>query len=202
MIELRRFDAAARREVRRDAVPPAFDAAVREVGLGDGEMARRLVARARLPLEAGDVVAAIFVIERRIKADGRDVDRLRPRTHDIVSTHGVCFRVEFAARHVLHMRVDEPELLCCRIIGKMRRPDAGRRVRPLEVHLAVLQEIRQEFPVHEVCGVEDLHGRLPVERRGRDVIIVTNAQNRRIRRHTRDDRVQNRCHRNFLLFVV
>ncbi len=163
MIELRRFDAAARREVRRDAVPASDDAAMHEIGFGDREVARRLVAGARLPFEAGDVMMAVLVIERRIEADGCDVDRLRPRPRDAFGAHRIRLGIELAAGHVLHVRVDEPEAFRFLIIGKMWRPDAGRRVRALEIDFAAFQEIRQQLPVDEIRGVEDLNGRLPMK---------------------------------------
>ena len=201
VINLRCFDAAARREVRRDAVPASDDSAMHEIGFGNREMARRLVACARFPFEAGDVMMAVLVIKRRVEADGCDVDGLRPRPRDALGTHRIRFGIELAPRHVLHVRVDEPEAFRVCIVGKMRRPDAGRRVRALEADFAVLQEIRQQLPVDEICGVEDLHGGLPMECRCRDVIIVTNAENRWVGCHAGDDRIQNCCHGNFLPFM-
>ena len=52
-----------------------------------------------------------------------------------------------------------------------------------------VERARDEAPVHQVAGVVDLHARVPLEGRGGDVVIVSDAADRRVGVEALEDRV-------------
>src|SRR5208283_2502658 len=86
------------------------------------------------------------------------------------------------------VRIDEPELSVG--VGETGRPDAaGIGLAPEVEQGSAIERACEEPPVHEVARVMDLDARIPFERRRRDVIVVADAADRRVRVEAGQDRI-------------
>ena len=81
------------------------------------------------------------------------------------------------------------------LVAQRRGEDAFRALRRGQRHLAGARErVPDLAPVREVAAVEDRDAREIFERAGRQVVVVADAHDRRVRVEARDDRVRVRGH--------
>lgn len=74
-VNLRCLDAATRRKTIGDAMPTVYEFSRIKVDFRHDDSARSLISTARLPLEYGQIVTTILMVERWVEADGGEVDR-------------------------------------------------------------------------------------------------------------------------------
>ncbi len=151
-----------------------------------------------IPQHVEQVLPAVVVVEqRRIEAAAVEVNGIGPVAVDVCARHQIV--VEIAERCTgraadrrpavaLHVGVDEIEAPVG--VGETRRPDAARIRVAQHIQLAGAPErTGEEPPVHEIARVMDLHARKPLERGGGDVIVVADADDRRIGVEAAKDRI-------------
>src|SRR5690606_14136254 len=144
------------------------------------DAAEAVVLRAMVPQHVEEPFAAVVVVKKRgIEARGVEVDGLGPGTFDArCRNEEVAYGVD-AADPATHVGVDQVEQPIR--ITQRARPDAA-GVRPAaQIELRVASErARHDAPMLEISRMRDLHARKPFERRGGDVVVVLDANNRRI----------------------
>ena len=137
------------------------------------------------------------VEERRVEAAAVEVNGIRPLAVDSRAGHQVVVRVPqggaraaalCGASVTFDVGVDQVEEAVG--VAEARRPDAaGIRVAE-HVELAGASErAGQQAPMDQVARVVDLHSRIPFEGRGGDVVVVADADDRRVGIETGKDRV-------------
>ena len=138
--------------------------------------------------------AAIGVVKQRgIKATAIHVNRLRPWTTDVQRGYQIVVGVFVRTDHASDIGVDKIEQTIS--IAKARSPyAAGIRVAP-DIQLAHPgQRISAVPPVHQIARMVDAYTRPPFERGGRNVIVIADAQDRRIGMTAGKNRIENVCH--------
>ena len=148
-----------------------------------------VLGRPVIPEHVHQVLPTVVVVKQRgVKAAAVQINRVGPVAVDARARHQVV--VEIAQRRAwrarrrraavaLHVRVNQIEQPV--VMRQARRPDAARVGIAAHVELAGAPERScQQPPVHEVARVMDLHARVPLERRCRDVVVVADANDRRI----------------------
>ena len=133
-----------------------------------------------VPQHVDEPLPAVVVMEqRRVEPRGIHVDRVGPGPFDRGRGDEVVMRVLERAVLALHVGVDEEELLA--VMAEAGRPH------PARIRIAAHVELRfaaqrpgHQLPVGEIPGVMDLHPRVPLEGGGGDVIVVPDAQDRRV----------------------
>ena len=126
-------------------------------------------------------LATVIVMEqRRIEATGVQIDRLRPAAIDSRRGRQVVMGVFEIAVEALDVRVQEPEQAV--MPTQARRPYATRVWAPEHIEQRrSVQWPAGQLPIPQVPGVVDPDARVPLKGRRRNVVIATNAADRRIR---------------------
>ena len=137
-----------------------------------------------VPLLVHEPLAPIVVMEeRRVEAGGIHVDRIRPFSLDGRRSHDIVRRILERALEPLHVREDQPELPVR--VRQAGSPDSAAVGIAEHIELArTLQRTAHQSPVHQITRMVDLHARKPLESRGRDVIVIADAADRRVRVET------------------
>ena len=149
---------------------------------GEGRVlsiARRSVP-AMVPNHVDEPFAAVVVVEEGgIEAARVHIGRVGPGILDRRRGDDVIVRVLEVAVEPFHVGVDEPEPTVG--MGQAGRPD------PTGIGIAAHIELRgaiertpDEPPVDEIARVMDLDPGIPLESRGRDVIVLADPADRRI----------------------
>src|SRR5688572_29100981 len=141
--------------------------------------------------------------QRRIEAAAVEIDGIGPLAVDGGTGDQVV--VEVAQRRTggaahggaavtFNVRVDQPEQAIA--VTEAWRPHSAGIGIAEHVELAgTIQWAREQPPVHQVARVVDLHAGKPLERRGRDVVVVADANDGRIGIESRQNRISDHCAR-------
>lgn len=124
-------------------------------------------------MEQGRVVAVVY-----------QVHRLRPGAHDVRGRHEKIVEIiHGAAVHAaLAEGIGVHEVVGPVMMAQAGGPDAARILYAPHVELGnPRQGAREQAPVDEIAGVVNLHAGEPFEGRCRDVIIIINPQDGRVR---------------------
>ena len=157
--------------------------------------ARLLVAFARLPFEADDVLPAVVVMQDgRVEAGGGEVDRFAPRPFDALRLDEVVVHVEIAGVHGVHHAVDHVEHVLGFVVGEAWRPDALGARQLGEVRIGVVGEyVGEQLPMLHVLGMVDRDAREPFEGGYGHVVVVAFAADGRIGVEAFEDRIMQHC---------
>ena len=146
-------------------------------------------AGAVVPDHVQEPFASIIVMkERGVEAARIDVNPIRPWSLDRRRRRDVIVGVLEAPLEPLDVGIDKPEPAVG--VRQARRPDAAGI--GLAAHVEQRGPIERpphQPPIGEIARMMDLHARIPLERRGRDVIVFADATDRRIGIEARQDRI-------------
>jgi hypothetical protein len=193
-------------EAERGAGENVF-AAADEFAFGDGvflehDAGETVLAGAVIPELVEEIFFPVVVVEeRRVEAAAVEINRIAPLAVDggagdevvvEIAERGAARAADGRAAVAFHVGVDEPEESVG--VREARRPDAARIGIAEHVELARARErAREEPPVDEVARVVDLHAGEPLEGRGRDVVVVTDAHDGRVGVEAGEDGIADHC---------
>ena len=140
-----------------------------------------ILSGAMIPELVHQILATVIVMkQRRIEATAVEIHRIGPvaidrgtRDEIVVEVAQRCARCTAHRRAsvALHVGIDQVEQTV--VVRQTRRPDAAGIGIAEHVELArPPQRTRQQTPVHQIARVKNLHARIPLERRGRDVVVI------------------------------
>ena len=199
LVEVRPLGKAKRRTLE-DQAAVAEHATRRQVDLLHDDPGETTPARPVVPQHVEQPASAVVVVEqRRVEPAAVEVDGIGPRPVDLLRRDPVIVEItqRRAPRPVdrglaiaFHVGVDEVEPAVR--MAQVRRPDSARIRVAAHVQLAcAVERPTHQPPVREVARMVDLDARIPFEGRGRDVVIVAYADDRRVRIEAGEDRVSN-----------
>ena len=162
------------------------------------DAAEPVLSRPVIPQHVEEVLPPVVIMEqRRVEAAAVQVHRVGPVAVDGIAGDDVVVKVAERgaggprlrrAAIALHVGVDEIERSVR--VRQARRPDAAGVGIAAHVELArAAERAREQAPVHEIAGVVNLDARIPLEGRGRDVVVVADTDDRGIGIEASKDRV-------------
>ena len=133
-----------------------------------------------VPDHVDEPFAAVVVVEEGgVEAARIHIGRVGPGTLDRRRGDDVIVSVLEGAAEALDVGVDQPKPAVG--VGEARRPDtAGIGVAAHVELCGAIERTGDEPPVHEIARVMDLDAGIPLEGRGRDVIVVADPADRRV----------------------
>ena len=180
-VQMRPLQAAAIRGAAEDARARAAKGAAAGVVLLEHDRARMLVALARIPLQCDQPVPAVLVVEEGgVEAETIQIDRLAPRTPDILRRDQEVVDVEVVGRRAQDQRVGQIEQLLRLAVGQAGRPDALMGRQPTQVVLRPAQPVSDQRPVCEVGRMEQPDAGLPHHGRGCEVVVLADPDDGRV----------------------
>ncbi len=162
---------------------------------------KTIVTRPVVPEHIQQVFSAVVVMEQgRIEAAAIQIDWIGPLAVNARRGHQIVVRVPQRRPRVgslsgapvaLHVGVDQIEKAVG--VAQAGRPDAARIGVAEHVELGgAVERARQQAPMNQIARVVDLDPRIPFESRGGDVVVVADADNRRVRIESRQNRIADR----------
>ncbi len=197
LVEMRRLGEAQRRAVENQLAFADQAALGVRIFLAN-DAGEAVVARPPIPELIDEILPPVVVVEQRgIEAARIHIDRIGPFAVDLGRGHEVVVEIAQAraagaadrgAAVAFHVGINQPKLAIG--MGQARRPHAAGIRIAAHVELAgTHQRPRQQAPVLQVARMVDLHARKPFEGRGRNVVVVADAHDRRIGVEALQDRV-------------
>ena len=158
------------------------------------DSAELVSALAVIPDHVDQPLAAVVIMEqRRVEAAAVQVNRLGPRTFDARRGHEIVVGVLERADVAFH--VGEHEIEQTVRVAEAGRPDAAGIGVAEHVELApAVERPGDEAPVAQVAGMVNLHAGEPLERRGRDVVVVPHPEDGRVRVEASQHGIADRLH--------
>ena len=200
LVEMRRFR-QAERSALEDVVPCADESPLRWRVLLQHDASKAVLSGTVVPEHVQQVLAPVVVVkERWIEPAAVQINRIRPVAIDTLARDEIVMEVaQRGARRAcgrrpavaLHVGVNQMK----EAVGmrQARCPDAARVGIAAHVELTrAIERPGDEAPVDEIARVMNLHAGEPLERRRRDVVVVADAHDRRIRIETAKDWIGNR----------
>ena len=190
-VEVRTLGDSDRGAGEQDA-GPADEAARGPVVLLDLDAAEAVPAGSPVGAHGEQPAGAVVVVEQGgVEAAPVQLHRLGPGAGDVGRGDQEVLRVPVAAGEAGHVAVDEVELAV--VVGQVGCPDPVGVAAAAQVEQAAVgDDPAQLSPVHEVARVVQAHARVPLEGRGGQVVVVADAQDRRIRVESGEDRIADR----------
>ena len=199
LVEMRRLRQAERSPFE-DVVPGADQLPLRCRIFLQHDAGEAVLPGTMVPQHVEQVLPPVLVVkERGIEAAAVQIYRVGPVAVDAPARHQIV--VEVAQRRARGAGCRGPAVALDVGVDQMkeaagmcqaRRPDAAGVGVAAHVELTGAAEgPGDEAPVDEIAGVVNLHAREPLERRGRNVIVLADPDDRRSRVQTAKNRVEN-----------
>ena len=189
--QVRGLKAPAIRPAAPDAPRKSHDGLCLRIILHDADRAGLFIVRPRLPVERYQIFAPVGVVKQgRVKPRGVQVNRLAPRTFDVLCRDEIVIDVKISGVHRVHDAVDHVEEVFLLRVGEARRPDSLGGGESCEVTgLLVREDMGIELPVLHVPGVIHRDSRKPLEAGHRDIVVIALAADAGVGVKTGQDRV-------------
>ena len=127
------------------------------------------------------------------------VNRLTPRSADILCADQEIVHVKISCIHGIHHSIDNIKHVLFLAVGETGRPDSLCAWKFLEIYFFIVCEyVSVQFPVFQISGMVDRDSREPLKSRNCHIVIVAFPADARIRIETRKYWIYN--HIIFLLF--